>query len=137
MIDVNVIPVAVLTRQLMTQMLNRKNGKKSAVIFVASCQVITLFAGHTVYGPTKRYMDTLAKAVYHENKGRMDAMSYQLGLTSTKMVGHYRENIMCISARQAAMAALSDIGYEFMSEGHWKHEICNWVLRKAYYFFPN
>ena len=77
-------------------------------------------------------MDTLAKALYHENKSKMDVMSYQLGAVSTKMIGYYNENFMCISPKMAAIAGLSDIGYEFMSEGHWRHEVVNWVWRKFY-----
>lgn len=76
MIDVNLLPGVLMTKGLMDQMLNRKNGMRSASIFVTSCQVLTPMSGHVVYSSTKKFSDHMSKFLAHENRDKMDVMCY-------------------------------------------------------------
>lgn len=74
MIDVNVIPHLVLTKLLLEQMRNRK--QRSGILFVSSISVVSPIAGHSTYGGAKSYMDYLSRAIAHENRDKVDVLSY-------------------------------------------------------------
>ena len=85
MIDVGIMPATLITKLLCNQMLNR-NGR-SAVMFVTSVQAQAPLAGTATYGASKVFMDFLSKALSHENRDKMDVMSFECGLVATKFIG--------------------------------------------------
>jgi hypothetical protein len=59
----------------------------------------------------------------------MDVMTYQCGLVGTKMIGYdaskpstLYQKLFCITPEQAATRSLADLGYEFWSHGHFRHD---------------
>ncbi len=72
----------------------------------------------------------MSKALSHENRENMDVLSYVCGLVSTNFNGNYKGKLLCISAEQAAKSGLRDLGYEFCTYGHIKHEVYCLFLRK-------
>jgi hypothetical protein len=58
-------------------------------------------------------------ALAHEYRDRIDFLSFNCGLTSTKMVGNLKEDWKCISPKKAAFGVLKDIGQEdYRTNGH-------------------
>ena len=83
-------------------------------------------------------MDFLGKALAHEHREKMDVLSYQCGLVSTKFIGHnpskpapstLYQRLFCITPEQAAVSALADLPHEFVSHGHLKHDIYALFIR--------
>jgi len=82
-------------------------------------------------------MDFLSKALAHENREKMDVMSFECGLVATKFIGAdpsrkqttLYQKLFCITAEQAAERSLADLGYEFVSHGHIKHDIYALFIR--------
>eukprot|EP00347_Sterkiella_histriomuscorum_P006094 403354090 len=128
--DVNLMPATILTKLLMNQMLNRKNGLRSAILFNTSVQAVTQMAGTATYGATKVFLDYLSKALSHENRHKMDVLSFQCGLVSTNFIGKQSKTLTVITPQQAAYCALRDLGFEFQTNGHWIHEIHFHVVSK-------
>lgn len=83
-------------------------------------------------------MDYLSKALSHENRHLMDVMSFQCGLVATKFIGHadptkkpttLYQRMFCITPEQAAERSLADLGHEFVSHGHIRHDVYAWFIR--------
>ena len=74
MLDINVMPCTILTKLLMEKLLQRD--KRSAIVFCSSLISLNFFPGYATYGASKSYMDFLAVALAHENKDKMDVMSF-------------------------------------------------------------
>ena len=108
--------------------------ERSAVIMVSSIEALVTLPGQATYSSTKRYLNTLGMALYHENKSKMDCYSYQLGLTATTDLRKKRLGLTAITPSEAAKAGLSELGNEFMSHGFWKHDI-NSIIRVNFYFY--
>jgi hypothetical protein len=82
-------------------------------------------------------MDYLAKALAHENRAQMDVMSYECGLVDTKFIGYdpkrpqtLYQKFFSIKPEEAAFGALKDLGYEFCTHGHIKHDVYSLFMRK-------
>ena len=82
-------------------------------MFTTSVQVAALVAGSATYGASKIFVDYLSKALSHENRERMDCLTFQCGLVSTNFIGKQKKTLTCIRPDQAAYSALRDLGYEF------------------------
>jgi hypothetical protein len=67
---------------------------------------------------------------YEEINKNIDVLTYDCSLVSTKLVGFYKEGMICISPLQAAKSSLRDLGKEISTFGHIKHEISTWIWRK-------
>ncbi|TNV77015.1 hypothetical protein FGO68_gene12886 [Halteria grandinella] len=137
MIDVGIMPATMITKLLTDKMLAR--GKRTGTMFVSSVQAQAPIAGTATYGASKVYMDFLAKALAHEHRAQMDVMSYQCGLVATKFIGidpkranrgsTLYQKLFCITPEQAAERALADLPHEFLSHGHFKHDVYALFIR--------
>jgi short-subunit dehydrogenase len=86
MIDVNVIPYAFITKLLYDKLLNRK--ERSGIIFMSSSMVVSPQSGHSLYCASKVFSQFLSRALSHEAREKIDVLSYDANLISTKMVGY-------------------------------------------------
>lgn len=137
MIDVGIMPATLITKVLTAKLLKRV--KRTAVIFVSSVQAQAPLAGTGTYGASKVYLDYLSKALAHENRQNMDVLSYQCGLVATKFIGYdpsqkkkpstFYQKLFCITPEQAAERSLADLGYEFITHGHIRHDIYAMFIR--------
>ena len=93
-------------------------------------------------------MDFLSKALSHENRKEMDVLSYECGLVLTKFIGFdpkkknettLYKKLFCITPEQAAERSLADLGYEFYTHGHIKHDLYAFFIRtmaKTWFLAP-
>lgn len=126
MIDVNVVPCVLLPKLLLPLM--KKRPQRSANIWVSSVNTVHPSSGHATYCGTKVFEDFIARSLSHELRDKIDCMCHRPGVTSTKMVGFYKENIMCINPDKCAAGAIKNLGYENITSGSFQHELSIYVL---------
>ena len=61
-------------------------------------------------------------------------MALQVGPIATKSNLAYKSSFFCISPREAAVGGLKDLGHEFFSHGHFKHDMYSFYARKMKQF---
>jgi short-subunit dehydrogenase len=115
----------------MEKMLQRD--KRSAIVFVSNLTASNFFPGYATYGASKSYVDFLAVALAHENKDKMDIMSFQHGPLNTPNLNFTKDSLFTISTESAAKSCLGDLGYqEYRSYGHFLHDIYAFLMRKSF-----
>ena len=78
--DNNVVPSLVLIRQIVGRMLERKNGRRSALIYVGSNPGYAYpVPGQSMYVASKAYQDFVGAAVGFELSDRIDGLSFTCG----------------------------------------------------------
>ena len=134
MIDVNVVPCVLLPKLLLPTM--KKRTLRSANIWVSSVNAVHPTAGHATYCGTKVFEDFMARSLSHELRDKIDCMCHRPGVTSTKMVGHYKENFMCINADKCAGGSIKNLGFENFTSGSLQHELSLFALKQMSRFTP-
>ena len=108
MIDTNAMPVVMLMRMFLPQMLRRE--KRSAVLNTASIMGNFITPGSSVYCSTKHFVNALSLGLSFEVESKIDVLSLTPGYVETKMVPKMKEGLVCISPKACASGALDSLG---------------------------
>ena len=128
MIQVNCIPQVVVTKYLLPKLLKRSidEGKRGAIINLSSVANYTNLSKTAVYVATKSYNLSLSKVLSKEYGKHLDIMGVLPGPTRTNMITF--DAPLVIKPHQHVRWALSDLGYNIQTFGHYKH----WIYCNAY-----
>ncbi|EAR88258.2 oxidoreductase, short chain dehydrogenase/reductase family protein (macronuclear) [Tetrahymena thermophila SB210] len=124
-ISMNVGAQALLTRGLISQLLNRK--QKSAIINLSSMSSYLIFAGFAMYGGTKSFNDYFSRSLSEEYKGKLDVLSVKPGWVNTPMTDGIPGKFLEITPEQCASNILKQLGRTNLTFGHYKHEMTAFV----------
>lgn len=123
-VTVNTLPMTVFAHKFIQRFLKRN--KRSAMINLSSVSGEIPNVGYHIYSSTKAYDDFLSRALSYEYPN-IDIMSLRPSEVSTTMTSNKPLDIMTITTETCVEAALGDLGYERVTNGHWNHKIQSWM----------
>ena len=108
---------------LVDQMLAR--GKLSAIVITSSGLGINPVPGVITYSSSKSFVSFLGVGLSYELEGKIDCMSWTLGMTDTKLLSmpNKNNNPLIASRKEAVDGMLRDLGRERITKGCKKHEL--------------
>lgn len=123
-INVNIVPVSVLSRTVIPQMLEKHRGAIVNLSSVAGLFPAPLFA---VYGASKTYVDHFSQALECEYKGKgITVQTLIPSYVNTQMVAYskYLMNSLFVPSPSVyARHAVRTLGYARRTTGYWLHDI--------------
>ena len=119
-INVNVVANSYLTHIFLNRFLQRK--KQCAIISMSSYSGTMPLMLSSMYCSTKIFDDFLLRSIAAENKGKkIDFLSVRpLYVDTPSRAGHKKE-FGPISAEQCVKGVMQDLGYDTVTNGHWRH----------------
>ena len=87
------------------------------------------FAWSSLYSSTKEFNSFHSQALSLELAEKIDVMCLKPLYVSTNMTSK-REGPEVINIEECAQGALRHLGYEWVTYGHWKHQLQGWILEK-------
>ena len=122
MIQVNCLPQTILTRALIPNMLKRsKEGKRCAILNLSSVAPFTKLGTAAIYAATKAFNSVFSNVITKEYGEFIDVISIHPGPTKSNMIRFYGP--LVISPEAHVKWALSDVGYDYETLGHYHHYI--------------
>ncbi|KAL4476519.1 hypothetical protein ABPG74_010252 [Tetrahymena malaccensis] len=121
LISMNVAAQALLTRGLISQLLNRK--QKSAIINLSSISCEFTVAGFAMYGASKSFNNYFSRSLSEEYKGKLDILSVKPSWVNTPMTNGYKDKLLEITPEQCVTIILKQLGRTNSTFGHYKHEL--------------
>lgn len=113
----------------------RTRSKKSAIINVGSFAGVIPTYFWSVYGGTKAYVNFFSEVLNMEEPN-IDVMCLNPNEVQTNMTFQKELDLMTITPYDCVEWALSDLGRDAVTDGHWNHKIQSaiyqWVPRKWY-----
>jgi len=94
----------------------------SAVVITSSVAGQNVLPGFTTYSSVKVFATHLAKCLNYEFKGKVDIMSYNPGMVTTKMSNAKETSMQTISETRAAVVAFRDLGCMDETSGSFRHD---------------
>lgn len=127
-LQVNCIPQMVMTKYLLPAMLVRSEngGKRCAIVNISSVANYTNLAKTAMYCATKSYNKALSSVLNKEVGEHIDVMAVLPGPTRSNMIKF--DGPFVIDAERHVRWALSDLGYNKQTFGHYKH----WIYANGY-----
>lgn len=126
-ITVNTVPMTVLTRRLIPQMLKRP--ERSAIINMSSITGVYPTPWIATYSATKAYVDFFTRAIEKDVSHKIDVLSVRPSAVSTAMIRNPKLGGGVITGDHVAKSVLSKIGRVTYTHGHWQHEVAGWTNR--------
>ena len=119
-INVNVVANSYLTHIFLNRFLKRN--KQCAIISMSSYSGTMPLMLSSMYCSTKIFDDFLIRSIAAENKGKkIDFLSVRpLYVDTPSRAGHKKE-FSPISSEQCVMGVMQDLGYDTVTNGHWRH----------------
>lgn len=129
-ISVNAVHVLFLLKVMINQLVKRYELRKlpSAVVITSSVAGQYPLCGISTYSAVKTFATHLAKCLNYEFRGKVDIMSYNPGMVTTKMSNAKQTNSKVISEDRAAEVAFKDIGCTDETSGSFRHDIRRLML---------
>jgi short-subunit dehydrogenase len=120
-IQVNCIPQVAVTKFLLPNMLRRSkiNGRRCAIVNISSVARYTNLMKTAIYAATKSYNKTFSDVLRKEVGEYIDVMAVLPGPTRSNMITF--DGIFVINPEQHVRWALSDLGYNKQTFGHYQH----------------
>lgn len=138
MIQVNCIPQAFITHLMIPKLLERSEGegKRCAIINISSVALFTRMANAAMYSATKAYGEALSEVTAKELADKnIDVMSVLPGPTRSNMTRY--DAPLVIKPEQHVSYALSAVGYQYLSYGHYYHYLytiaCKFSIFNEFY----
>ena len=119
---VNIMPQVLLTRKLITKLLDRK-GHKSAIINLSSVLGTHPIPYNTIYSSCKVFNDFFSRALNQEYRKKIDILSLRPFYVSTPATYDKKPCIDTITAEECAEGCLRALGKWDFTWGHYKHAI--------------
>lgn len=122
--QVNAVHPLYLLKVMISQLVQRYELRKlkSAVVITSSIAGQYDFPGVATYSSVKAMVTHLAKCLNYEFKGKIDIMSYNPGMVTTKMSNAKQTSMKTISEDRSAQVAFQDIGYMDETSGSLRHD---------------
>lgn len=123
--QVNAVHCLYTMKVMSKQLLDRADTfkRKSGVIMTSSIAHTVPLCGLSTYSSVKAFTTHLAKCLNYEFKGKIDVMSYNPGVVTTKMSRASQTSRKTISEKRAADVAFKDLGCEVSSAGSFRHDL--------------
>jgi 17beta-estradiol 17-dehydrogenase / very-long-chain 3-oxoacyl-CoA reductase len=126
-VNVNVIPLAMLTKLLFADM--DKRTERSAIINMSSFAAEFPFPMKCIYSATKAFDHFFTIALRAEYiYGKVDFLSVKPLEVGTPMTGNEPDGIVVLKPEQVASAIFNDLGHEEETIGHWLHKIQGYII---------
>lgn len=121
-LNTNVLSQALLTKIFLDKLSNRN--KRSAIIDLSSIASVRPIPGSSLYAATKSFNHFLSRGIAEEvDNFNVDVLCVKPGWVSTPLTGYRKQSLATISPEECVNGCLNDLGYEKVSEGHWRHKI--------------
>lgn len=131
-ITINIIPLTILTRRLIPQMLKRP--ERSAIINMSSIAGTFPLPWSETYSATKAYIDFFTRSIERDVNHKIDMLSVRPCAVSTPLTGNPKVGGFVISTRNITQSALSKLGTVPYTFAHWRHEIVAWGCQRSLMF---
>ena len=121
-LTINTFPMIFMTRFLGPDLKKRSGDTKSAIINLTSYYSTFNVTNAPLYSSAKAFEDIFSQILGYENAD-MDI------LTVKNMPAKCPEHPNGVAAKEIVDGVMSDLGYERISYGHWKHALLRyWIL---------
>lgn len=95
--------------------------QKSAIIMTSSGLAHFTAPGLLTYSSSKAFISYLGQGLNYELKGKIDAMTFECGEVSTKLLKKKRSSLV-LTENPVVTACLRDLGKESLTYGAARHE---------------
>lgn len=119
-LNLNLFPMALLTRGLLPKMLARTS--RSAIITLSSFSIYADLRGSANYCSTKLYNDIFSRSIEYECSHKIDLLSVRPALVTTPLT-RSTSSWLHASKNQCAGGSLKHLGYNSSTNGFWWHEL--------------
>ena len=119
-INVNIKSQSFLTHIFLNKFLSRKN--KCAIISMSSYSANLPLVNSSMYCSSKIFDDYLLRSIAYENKGsNIDFISVKPQYVDTPSRKSHSKEFKPISSEDCVLGVLQDLGYDYVTNGHYSH----------------